>query len=396
MFRDDKARPVSRLVATTATITFKASASHAHSNNTDNDSDNEQKVHDRLRTMIESHPFNYEVNLLLPASHDNIQPVLADLEALYTKATLPLKYFLDDGELGGYSWLKSGRLLALSVHERIDGADVVAIDGRGKMILSVTKDTYEILGLEGKPAQCDTKAMRFVITLDFTEQFMKPRKKKFERIRWCFENTFTRTFDFYMLGSNVENNASEPIPIPSNYPSFIHPIKPTVTDMHGLVAPIPEEFLGHLLPDNAHSKFSEEALEKLQDMYEWIGMSCLEMKRLQSDNVEKLDPFITMYSHPEPNYVQRYSLIKWKGLIPSRLIEQIWYMFSKRLSQTPNAISALITHGFRDAPISFHDCHHGYGANGEHLYAMVAWHVPSARRERWVVLQQVDREDGFS
>jgi hypothetical protein len=84
---------------------------------------------------------------------------------------------------------------------------------------------------------------------------------------------------FLLTQCRTESNASEPIPIPSNYPSSIHPIKPTVTDMHDLVAPIPEEFLGHLLPDNAHSKFSEEALEKLQDMYEWIGMSCLEMKR---------------------------------------------------------------------------------------------------------------------
>jgi ribonuclease P/MRP protein subunit RPP40 len=51
--------------------------------------------------------------------------------------------------------------VAITAQRRIDVDDVVALDAKGRLWLNLTKDTYEQLGLDGKPARYAPKGQRF-------------------------------------------------------------------------------------------------------------------------------------------------------------------------------------------------------------------------------------------
>lgn len=48
------------------------------------------------------------------------------------------------------NFVERGRLTALSVNNRIDCDDCLSVNSGGNLVLSVIKDTYQRLGLEGK------------------------------------------------------------------------------------------------------------------------------------------------------------------------------------------------------------------------------------------------------
>ncbi|KAG0003791.1 hypothetical protein BGZ65_001349 [Modicella reniformis] len=95
-------------------------------------------------------------------------------------------------------------MIALSVQSGIDTDDVVCLDGKGKLILSLTKDSYEQLGLTGSPSKFNSGRQRYVVELDLRSPAMIPGKPGFERIKWCFENTLTKIFPMVLASVDPE------------------------------------------------------------------------------------------------------------------------------------------------------------------------------------------------
>ncbi|KAG5462416.1 MAG: hypothetical protein BJ554DRAFT_5261, partial [Olpidium bornovanus] len=136
------------------------------------------------RREIGEHPFNHRVQLLFPAAVSGgggdrdwedpkaevdggaLGPALGagirfvEDQFFYYCTDLPLSYFVTSAFRT--ICLRAGTVIALTVGRNIDTDDVVAIDGRdrltvwtfsGTLILSLTKDTYEVAGLSGRPAR---------------------------------------------------------------------------------------------------------------------------------------------------------------------------------------------------------------------------------------------------
>ncbi|PWN52247.1 hypothetical protein IE53DRAFT_385330 [Violaceomyces palustris] len=166
----------------------------------------------KLISNIEAHPFNHTLNLILPLpppgrssgpnSEGSVKELLDSFRRLGEScgeksymAKVPLTLFLDPIFLCGY--IKSGCLIALSAG-RVDADDVVCLDGRGKLFLSLTKETYQRLGLTGRASHFSKQSSgwagdrrsgadtRYVVEIDLLAPSFVPGKKGYEQVKRCF------------------------------------------------------------------------------------------------------------------------------------------------------------------------------------------------------------------
>ena len=59
----------------------------------------------------------------------------------------------------------------------------------GRLVLNISKNIYEQLGLEGQPSSfCRKQRHRYVVTLDLLETSFRPPNNIYKRVEWCFSN----------------------------------------------------------------------------------------------------------------------------------------------------------------------------------------------------------------
>ncbi|SCZ93134.1 BZ3500_MvSof-1268-A1-R1_Chr6-2g08482 [Microbotryum saponariae] len=114
----------------------------------------------------------------------------------YHLTRLDLSHLLQPQFMNDY--IRKGSLIALSIPTRSkDDAqgDVLAIDGRGRLILNVSKHTYETLGLTGRKSRqlASATGQRFVIELPLSSPSNVCGKPGFERIKSRLGNWPTRS-----------------------------------------------------------------------------------------------------------------------------------------------------------------------------------------------------------
>ncbi|KAK9893778.1 hypothetical protein P389DRAFT_198527 [Cystobasidium minutum MCA 4210] len=74
-----------------------------------------------------------------------------------------------------------GSLVLLSGNDSAE--DVIAIDGKGHLVLSLCKDTHSIFGMPGHPSRFGPKRDRYYVEIDLSPEYMRAGKSGFERIR---------------------------------------------------------------------------------------------------------------------------------------------------------------------------------------------------------------------
>ncbi|UZJ53141.1 hypothetical protein CBS101457_002461 [Exobasidium rhododendri] len=105
----------------------------------------------RLEKVVASHAINHCLQIVLSLSSmkhaDNLIKSLPSSSPKCYLARVPLCVFLDPVFITSY--IKRGNLVALS-RGKLDSEDVACLDGKGVLHLSVTRDTYQSLGLVGQ------------------------------------------------------------------------------------------------------------------------------------------------------------------------------------------------------------------------------------------------------
>lgn len=165
------------------------------------------EARERFDGVIDAHAFNSEFTLTIPCL-DELERKAADallakierrarrLNASFYVARVPLALFLNPEFVSQY--VKSGGLTALSTGY-LDADDVVCLDGQGMLILNVTKDTYQVLGLTGRPSRFalgssgrtgDRKSgpvERYIIEIPLLDPTFVAGKPGWKRVQECFE-----------------------------------------------------------------------------------------------------------------------------------------------------------------------------------------------------------------
>ncbi|KAM0787640.1 hypothetical protein ACM66B_003704 [Microbotryomycetes sp. NB124-2] len=150
----------------------------------DNLLDNAPKLASRLVRV----PFAWQLDLTVPSNNVTgaqrlpleLETMISDISSFYVCKNVNLADLLEPQFMNEH--VRKGSLVALSM-DASEGADVVALDGRGRLVMNVSKDTYEQLGLPGRRSAYGVKGQRFVIEILLSDMDMRSGKAGFEKVR---------------------------------------------------------------------------------------------------------------------------------------------------------------------------------------------------------------------
>ncbi|KAI8363559.1 ribonuclease P 40kDa subunit-domain-containing protein [Mortierella sp. GBAus27b] len=347
---------------------------------------------------IINHPFNHRVQVFLPVAYSStIQAALTTTllqNTHYYHAHVPLSLLLTSAFM---QYIRNG-MIALSVHGGIDTHDVVGLDGKGKLILSLTKDSYEQLGMIGKPSEFLRGRQRYAVELDLSSPSMVPGKPGFERIKWCFENTLTTVFPMVLASVDPEGN-SLPLEFPESARATRMSFNVQCTQLNNI-----------MIPDTTTIRtIGKNDLRwrlNVSELYEWVGMAAIQSDRITLG--DRIDPFLCVYSNPPqttPDPVgSEGCLVEVSGLIPSESILKMFQALRSLLDGPANPDWTNFTvWGFQDAPISWRGEEHGHLMNGENMYSFFLWpsSIQPQRKDNpdtgvYVLLESVATNDAHS
>uniref|UniRef100_A0A3Q3K7X3 Uncharacterized protein n=1 Tax=Monopterus albus TaxID=43700 RepID=A0A3Q3K7X3_MONAL len=108
----------------------------------------------RVSSQVEQLHFNYKVSVLLPecsSTPSHLDSVLNSFSSFYLIRKLPIYELLDKHFLE--TSVYQGSVYGLSYRTRIDEDNCVALTPDGRLFLSLDKDSFQVLGVEGKPSR---------------------------------------------------------------------------------------------------------------------------------------------------------------------------------------------------------------------------------------------------
>ncbi|KAI8899064.1 ribonuclease P 40kDa subunit-domain-containing protein [Globomyces pollinis-pini] len=255
---------------------------------------------------------------------------------------IPLSFLINPEFI--QSHIRYGKCFGLSNHSAMLTDDVVALLPNGSLILSVCKDTYETLGLTGKKSKLSKN--HFVITINLMDMEFKSGSKLYDRVQWCFENTFTQLVQFQLYSIDPEQKSRE-----IQFDSHIVYTKLTpemnVNELDDIVIPDLQQFNFTSLDDGT----------SVLDLLEWVGMACINGQRIRLN--DQPDPFVAIYDTLDHN-ISLQSLCHYsiKGFLTTDLITNL------NLIQC-NPLTVLSCRGFAHSPVSRQSKEHGAGVGGE-------------------------------
>lgn len=169
----------------------------------------------RVEEVIASHCFNHRMTVLVPEEQsgtssqnsssikdlsDQLFSLLSQRRAYHLRTSL--KLFLNQPFLNGYIRSPSN-LIALSIG-KLDVDDVICLTGDGNLLLHLTKDTYQTLGLQGRPAHFSRGSSgragertsgaptRYLVLVPLLDPTFVPGKPGFRRVMDAFDRWETQ------------------------------------------------------------------------------------------------------------------------------------------------------------------------------------------------------------
>ncbi|XP_033117367.1 ribonuclease P protein subunit p40-like isoform X2 [Anneissia japonica] len=323
----------------------------------------------RHQQHVLDHYFNYSIDVLVPNSTE--LPVLSsgfDCTS-YIIHNLPVaelvkKSFAD-------TLLKKGYFSALSHNTWIDSDNVVAVLPTGKLVLSVSKDIYEELGIVGRPSTFDErrKPKKFFIEIDLLSPSFQEGKKNYEHVQWCFKDRLDLIFSFMVTWQPKDSQ----IDLLHNYFKAFTlqslPVKNDVSVLGTLQVP---EIYGDCLHKHPSLGIVDKdtGLHNAVEFYEWMGaVTC------KCQCAGEPDSFLSTYHHPEPSLtVPSSACARWQGFISSRAVVSLLQTLRSFLVTNADVPwIAMSVHGFMDSPVSWKNREHGFHKFGDNLYTYVVF-----------------------
>jgi len=99
----------------------------------------------------------------------------------------------------------------------------------------------------------------------------------------------------------------------------------------------------------------EDWNEHISDLYEWVGMACFGAQRLHAN--DRVDPYVAVYTPPEPSHVGTITHIRWRGLLHPSFVQAVWKTVLDRMP--PNrfeerlSLVAITSHSIPVSPVVY-------------------------------------------
>ncbi|KAI5624223.1 ribonuclease P protein subunit p40, partial [Silurus asotus] len=313
----------------------------------------------RHEAHVSKHWFNYKISLLIPECEvlpADFPKVIGNFSSYYFVQDLPVYRFLEEDML---EIIKKGSFYALSYKTRLDEDNVIACLGR-KLILSLDKDTYEQLGLEGKPSLYNhRKPMRYVVTVDLTDKSLVPGAKRYQQVLLSLKERVSLRCDFLLTDSRSDQDGYLKALL-SQY--TYEKCRPTLNT---------QNLTDLLCPSLQSSDLQGKSLSCTPEHFlDWLGAVNLNISCQNSAT-----SFLSTYVCPEPcNSVSQALLCTVTGLIPPEDISALLQELRKYFDEPEVAAWVSFTvHGFVDSPVCWGTNEHGFLKGGENFYNFVCF-----------------------
>jgi len=307
----------------------------------------------------------------VPATAD-VRPLQAALENTIHAAGpgpclahVPATLFLEPSFVAQY--ILTGSLYALSM-TRLDSDDTLCVDGQGMLILSVCKDTYQQLGLVGRPCRFAHGASgrmgdrrsgpvsRYMIQLPLSDPSFVPGKRGYECARQCLA-----------AWDKARGRASWPClfawtpPAPLDAPSAR--AWAPITFSEALVDPTNVRFVQPDTVVRVHEDVwapRRPRAPSRRDVglwLEWAGLMALPSPRLRA--FDRCEPYVCLYDPPPASMASACLHLRVMGWLPPALVAQC-LQIAWDWVEAHRSIAALSVGGFTDTPIAWQSKYPGH------------------------------------
>jgi len=254
-------------------------------------------------------------------------------------------------------------LLVLSVNAHED--DIWCIDPRERLTLSVSKDTYERLGLVGKKLPFKIHNDRHVI--DMALRNTAESTVVLAKIKTVLEDWDKRRAvklgdeagPWEVLYCSTDPKVSTPLYAPQG--GEMHQVRCERRELKDVHVPLPTRTLSSQphVKSTKKSVEEEEALEdwnsKIGKLFEWVGMACLGSQRLYAN--DRVDPYVCVYEPPTPSHIQDVIHLRWRGLLCPNFVQEVLDTIISSMkagAHTPHPSFVSVTcHALPTSPVSY-------------------------------------------
>eukprot|EP01132_Coremiostelium_polycephalum_P007599 gene7599-9343_t len=361
---------------------------------------NEEKQEKELKSRIESHWFNQRLELILSIKNKdnddtdknkkgsllskgaisntlNVESEIVSffnpsapsckLSNTFYQIETTLDVLLDHSFLNEY--IKPGGFHAISQLNFIDSGNVVGILPNGKIVLNVDKDTYEQLGLVGKPSVFRNQ-QKYVITLDTNDKSFQKDSKSYNRIIWALRDRISSVCLIVYL---IRDNKLVPIKFPENVK-----VKEILNNSEQNTKSFRVPNMNHFsqLLFNNNQKEDQPILSKddkcdlLLQWNEMIGMLSLGIE-IGSEENDVEDWSLNV----NPLYIDSKITDCFIGSLTGFISNQMVFDFIEKIKMFIEKDwiewGCINIYGFSDTPISWGSFEHGYLYGGENDHSIV-------------------------
>ncbi|EPQ56271.1 hypothetical protein GLOTRDRAFT_128220 [Gloeophyllum trabeum ATCC 11539] len=250
-------------------------------------------------------------------SQTNLLDSLQNLEASYNRAKVGLlpvfEYASSFVDSHGH---ESASFSALPLPSPLSD-DYWCIDPRGTLTLQVAKDTYETLGLVGSklPFKFREAPEQYIIRIPLRKQLETP--KNWERYKGALK-AWDQRREENAGGWDILFSCSvggfQP-PFPHSTPNA----KPQVTRRTQVHIPRPSITPCPLKGEDAKDDWEEG----MSEIFEWVGLVSLANGGSRLAANDRVDPFVAIYSPPDPSYVGNVVHLQWTGFLSPEFIQSV-------------------------------------------------------------------------
>ncbi|XP_054284120.1 ribonuclease P protein subunit p40-like isoform X3 [Macrosteles quadrilineatus] len=317
-----------------------------------------KELSSKVSSEISKHHFNHSVTVVLPDTVLVPKAINSTLinDCIYYKVVgFSVHKLLDKQFIE--SFINKGELTALSVGTCIDTDDCAAIIPSGHLVLNLTKETFQSLGLEGSQSAFSTE--RYVVKIDLKNPSFTPGKKNYERALKCLSEFAPLQMDFIIAWEPPEAPQKQQV-CPSSIAAYLSTCGEQVS-----------ECTPKLTTSRQYNvKLPSLANVELPDLLEWLGAVShgVDMNREDAEG-----HYLSTYRGPlETQGESQVAVLTFRGLFTTRQIDNFYCVLRSYIEERTDALwAAMHVQGFADAPVSWGLQEHTFHSDGNNDYTII-------------------------
>ncbi|XP_069694723.1 ribonuclease P protein subunit p40-like isoform X1 [Periplaneta americana] len=309
--------------------------------------------------LMDFHYYNHLVQVVLPDAlsvPETIKNLLIEDCDYYVIEDVVINELINKEFIEAF--VKKGQLTALSDGMKIDADDCVALTPSGELVLSLNKQTYQELGLEGRASIFSrVKQDRYVVILDLKKQHFTPGKKNYDRVCECLTNNARLNMNLLVTWKPPEERIC-PSSVAAYFSSRGYRVRQCEPKFVKQIA------YNVRVPVYNDSNNDEDALE----LMEWLGAFSIGADLKEGDTGD----FLNSYQYPLENVdVGAVVQMQWRGYFTASQIHALFDELRRYVSQRSSIPwVSLYVQGFADSPINWGLKEHQFYTNGDNSYVI--------------------------